>query len=520
VVRRLPAAALGLLQVTGVLGDAVSLGDVAAVAGRPPGEVAGQLAAAFDARRLDQAGGRVVFRRQLVPDAIYRHLPAPARRLLRREAAVALTAAGAGRLEVAGHLLLGAERGGEPAVAWLREAARQAQARAPLVAVELIGRAEALLPGGHRDADLVSAEVVQALLRAGTVAGAPARAGAVLARPRRRGGHPVARGAGRRAGAAEPRRRAHRGGAGQPGRPGPAWALRSGADAGQRSWALTYTGDPRAGESAARRAPGIAGQAGDAAMTVRAPTALLVAAGRQGRYGEALAGARRAAALAAGSPDARSLPLQPKLFLGLALDDEFGSGFWLSETPTNDARAAFAPGGGRTPFPALVAGGQAARDKGHQILVAQPLAYRAIIATATGDHRAAGELAAGIAGSPGGGQLSYHAGILACAVAGVKAAGAALAPQVPTPRALALRCQGRAGGQAGPALEAVALARRAPLLAEHAGACEDAAALLARAGRPDQAAGLLAEALDRYQRAGSGPGCGPWAPAPPRAGPA
>jgi len=56
-------------------------------------------------------------------------------------------------------------------------------------------------------------------------------------------------------------------------------------------------------------------------MTVWALTALLVAVGRQGRYGEALAHARRAAALAAGSPDTRSLPLQPKFFLGLALVD-------------------------------------------------------------------------------------------------------------------------------------------------------------------------------------------------------
>jgi len=40
----------------------------------------------------------------------------------------------------------------------------------------------ALLPGGHHDPDLVSSEVVQALLRAGKVAEASARAEAVLAR--------------------------------------------------------------------------------------------------------------------------------------------------------------------------------------------------------------------------------------------------------------------------------------------------------------------------------------------------
>ena len=180
--RHLPRATLELLQVTAVLGDAVSLRDVAAVARLPPAEVVGQLSDAFDAQLLDEADDRVVFRHQLVHDAIYRHMPPPARRLLHREAAVALMAAGADRLDVADHLMLGAERGDEQAVAWLRDAAREASAQAPLVTVELIRRAEALLPGGHRDADLVSSEVVQALLRAGKVAEASARAEAVLAR--------------------------------------------------------------------------------------------------------------------------------------------------------------------------------------------------------------------------------------------------------------------------------------------------------------------------------------------------
>jgi DNA-binding CsgD family transcriptional regulator/tetratricopeptide (TPR) repeat protein len=504
-------------------------------------------------------------------------MPPPARRLLHREAAVALMAAGADRLDVADHLMLGAERGDEQAVAWLRDAARQAQARAPLVTVELIRRAEALLPGGHRDADLVSAEVVQALLRAGKVAEASARAEAVLARqhaaevdiPLRLG----------LAGALALQNRAAelitvaRASLAGSARLAPSDQVLMLA---QQSWALVYTGDPRAGESAASRALVVAGQAGDAAMTVWALTALLVAVGRQGRFGEALDCARRAAALAAGSPDTRSLPLQPKFFLGLALvdcdligearamfrealDDEFGSGWWLSETLMADAQASFAVGEWQDAVPGLIAGGQAAQEKGNQILLAQSLAYRAIIATAQGDHRAAGELAAGIAGSLEGDQLAYNAGILAFAVAGLKAAegdrqgaydlllrcwrfdaarecrfyhralapdlvrlalelghravaaevastvaaGVALAPEVPTVRSLALRCQGLVGGEVEAMIEAVALARRAPLLAEHAGACEDAARLLAQGGRRDESAALLAEALERYEQAGA-----------------
>jgi DNA-binding CsgD family transcriptional regulator len=574
--RHLPAATLELLQITAVLGDAVSVRDIAAVAGRPPAELVGRLGDAFDAHLLDEADDRVVFRHQLVHDAVYQHVPPPVRRLLHREAAVALMAAGADPLDVADHLMLGAERGDEQAVAWLRDAARGASARAPLVAVELIGRAEALLPDGHREADLVASELVQALLRAGRVGEASARAEAVLSR--------------RHAAEVEtPLRLALVGALALQNRAAELTAVVESSLAGpglrpfeqvpmlaQQSWALTYGDDPREGEAAAGRALAIAERADDAALTVWALTALLVAVGRQGRYGEALVHARRAAALAADSPDTRALPLQPKFFLGLALhdcdligearaafrealDDEFGSGWWLSDTLMADAQTSFVLGEWEDAVPGLIAGGLAAEEKGNQLLVPQSLAYRAIIATATGDHQAASKLVAPIAASLQGEKLSYNAGILAFAVAGLKAAqggrqdaydlllrcwrfdatrenrfyhrwlapdlvrlalalghrdvasevvetvaaGVALAPEVPTVRSLALRCRGLVDGEVEPLLEAVAFARQAPLLLDHAGACEDAAKLLAQAGRRNEAAALLTEALARYEQAGA-----------------
>ena len=574
--RDLPPETLELLRVTAVLGDTVSLRDVAAVTRRPPAEVVGQLSHAFDARLLDEADERVVFRHQLVHDAIYQHVPPSARRLLHREAAIVLMAEGADRLDVADHLILGAERGDEQAVTWLRDAAREASAQAPLVTLELMRRADALLPGGHRDADLVSAELVQALLRAGKPAEASDRAQAVLARP-----HSTE--------LETPLRVALVGALALQNRAAELVAVVQASFAGsarlqpsdrvtmlaQQSWALTYTGDPRAGEASARTGLAIAEEGSDPAMTVWALTALMVAVGRQGRFGEALTHARRAAVLAAGSPDTRSLPLQPKFFLGLALfdcdlvgearaayrealDDQFGAGWWLSETLMADAQASFAIGEWDDAVPGLIAGGQAAQEKGNPLLVTQSLAYRAIIATATGDHPAARELIAGIAASLEG-DLSYNAGVLAFAVAGLRAAegdhqaaydlllrcwrfdaarecrfyhrclapdlvrlaltlghrdvaaevagavaeGVALAPEVPTVRSLSLRCQGMVDGEVEPMLEAVALARQVPLLIEHAGACEDAASLLAQHGRRDESAALLTEALERYEQAGA-----------------
>jgi DNA-binding CsgD family transcriptional regulator len=176
-----------------------------------------------------------------------------------------------------------------------------------------------------------------------------------------------------------------------------------------------------------------------------------------------------------------------------------------------------------------------------------------------GDLGAADQLASGLSGSVEGEEPGYNAGIVAFALAGLReargdrhgaldlllrcwrydakhgnayyhrrlapplvrlalaaddraaatevaelvVATAALAPEVPSVRGVALRCTALLGADVDPALEAVDLARRSTLLLEHAGACEDAASLLARCGRTEEATHLLAEALDRFDRAGA-----------------
>ncbi|GAA4404851.1 LuxR family transcriptional regulator [Fodinibacter luteus] len=580
VVRRLselPETTRELLQVTAVLGDAASVRDVAAVAHRGQAEVVTGLREAFDAQLLDAGDDRVVFRHQLVHEAIYEDLPALTRRLLHREAAAALMGAGAEPLEVADHLVRGAEHGDEEAVARLREAAAAASARAPLVTVDLLHRARSLLPAGHPDADAVSAELVQAQLRAGLVTDASTLAETLLARPHAPEVETPVRLALLGALALQNRvdevvRVAEDTLVQSPGLP----PLARVPVLAQQSWAHTYSGDHDEGAAVARRALAIAEDAGDAAMTVWALTALLVAVGRQGRYGEALAHAQRADTLAAEAHDTRSLPLQPRLFLGLtlfdcdrvaearaayreALDDEFGSGWWLPETLMADALVSFATGEWQDAVPSLVACGQAAQEKGSPLLLTQSLAYRVLIATARGDLPAARELATGIVEALAGDRLGYTAGILGSAVARLMTAegdeegalevlvrcwrfeaargdhfydrclapdlvrlgiangrrdvaaevtdavwaGVDRAPEVASVRSVALRCRGLLADDPDLLLGAVALARQAGLLVDHAGACEDAAGALAGHARRDEATALLSEALELYERAGA-----------------
>ena len=242
-----------------------------------------------------------------------------------------------------------------------------------------------------------------------------------------------------------------------------------------------------------------------------------------------------------------------------ALDDEFRSGWWLADTLMADAEACFAVGEWGDAVPRLVAGGEAAREKSHPLLLSQSLVHRVVIATATGALESASQLAGDLSTAVTGEDLPYNAGAVAFALAGLKAAtgdsqGAydlllrcwradtargsryyhrrlapdlvrlalalghpdvaaevadalaadvALAPDVGSVRSVALRCRGLVDDDVEPALESVALARHTPLLLEHTGACEDAAMLLARRHRSDEAVGLLREALDRHERAGA-----------------
>jgi DNA-binding CsgD family transcriptional regulator len=81
-------------------------------------------------------------------------------------------------------------------------------------------------------------------------------------------------------------------------------------------------------------------------------------------------------------------------------------------------------------------------------------------------------------------------------------ASAALAPEVPTVQAAALRCRGLLERDPEPLMAAVDLARQGGRALDHAAACEDAAACLG-GHRADEAKELLHEAQSRYDDMGA-----------------
>jgi hypothetical protein len=292
-IRYLPPDSLDLLQLASVLGDAASVEDLAAVSRRPAKDVMADLAEAYRARLLDERDDAVVFRHQLVQQAIYESLPTPVRRAHHRDAAGILAPTGENLSRIATHLLRGAEPGDIEAIGWLRQAAAEAIGGSPAVAVDLLASAQSLLPVGHGEGDLIAMELADALLQAGRVAEASGLAEEVLDRPHRDGAdvslrltlvsalslqnRPVELIA--RAESAfespnlEPAQRA--------------------LVLTQESYGRTFSGDFAGGEATARRAFDLAQVADDVAMIVWSLCARSVAVKAQGRYAEAEDGRRR-----------------------------------------------------------------------------------------------------------------------------------------------------------------------------------------------------------------------------------
>ncbi|MGZ6616374.1 MAG: helix-turn-helix transcriptional regulator [Solirubrobacteraceae bacterium] len=583
VVRRLaylPASAVSALRTASVLGDAFSLNDMATITGRRVPDLVDDLGPAFQAQLVADHRGVLVFRHQLVRDAIYGEIPEAARLALHRDAARALSDVGAPLAQVASHLVLGSVAPDLEAARSLRTAAAEASSQAPGVAVELLRRTEELLPTGHADRDPVLAELVENLLRIGRVPEAAAIAEGVLARP-----HAVE--------ADQPLRlclidtlsllnRAQdlidlteatlhaspeMAGAEQ------AFVL------AQSSFGRTFSGDLAGAEVSARRAVALAEQVADPAMTAWSLETLCTALKTQGRFEEAVRCSERAVEVAVTAEDPEARMRGPFFMHGMALCDAdrlddaarafrtaaeesnaLESWWLLPDIQLVSAEVRFLRGEWEAAVPEIEGGIEFAREHGNMITLPRFGAYLALVAALRGDVAAAHRRLAPYASEltnehPAfGAEFVFYAAAvlaeatdrpevalghlgrfvtleairdnhygdrfiaptltrlalahgeprLAEAAAGRADEAARLAGDVPSVHSAARRCRGLITSDPEPLLEAVALAARSRRLLLHAGACEDAASVLAAdATAAADARRLLEQAIDDYEAIGA-----------------
>jgi DNA-binding CsgD family transcriptional regulator len=178
----LPEPTLQARRSASILGSGFSLSDLATVTGRPAVDLSVVLAEALRAGVLEDDGERLRFRHDLIRDSIYQDLTGSVRRGLHREAGQRLAHAGAPSLQVAEHLARGAMTGDAETIAWLTKAARQAAARSPDVAVDLLDRATGLMGPADPGRDRLLAEQASSLLWAGRIGRAEATCRSLLGR--------------------------------------------------------------------------------------------------------------------------------------------------------------------------------------------------------------------------------------------------------------------------------------------------------------------------------------------------
>ncbi|MFF1480143.1 helix-turn-helix transcriptional regulator [Streptomyces sp. NPDC058301] len=158
---------LDFLRAGSVLGRSFRLADAAALCGRAAAGLNGELREAIAAGLLDDDGERLVFRHDLLRQAVYADLVPSVRRALHREAASRLVAAGRTCADAVPHLLKSAEPGDHEAVRLLGTAAADVLAVMPDLAADLALRALELVPPNDPWAFGVGEQAITALTRAG-----------------------------------------------------------------------------------------------------------------------------------------------------------------------------------------------------------------------------------------------------------------------------------------------------------------------------------------------------------------
>jgi len=169
-----------ILPVSAVLGPGFIVAELSAVLATPPLELIEVVQEAVAAEVLTAEADRLVFRHEVIRQALEESLPASARNALHLQAGRALAAAGAPVERAAQHLLAGGTLDART-LTWLAGSADRLSARAPALAADLLRRAvDTADPAGEQAVPLRLA-LAGALLREGRFAEAEAAASAGLA---------------------------------------------------------------------------------------------------------------------------------------------------------------------------------------------------------------------------------------------------------------------------------------------------------------------------------------------------
>jgi len=147
--RSLQPGTLRFLQMGAVLGREFGFHEAAALCGEPTTALIAPLEEAVRAGLLDDDGDQLVFRHDLLRQAVYVDIPPSARKALHREAARQLARAGRQPIDAVPHILRGAVPGDEEAIELLRCAADDVLPVEPSLSADLMVRALELAPPGQ-----------------------------------------------------------------------------------------------------------------------------------------------------------------------------------------------------------------------------------------------------------------------------------------------------------------------------------------------------------------------------------
>ncbi|MER7569081.1 AAA family ATPase [Streptomyces sp. NPDC097941] len=165
--RSLQPSTLRFLQMGAVLGRRFGFADAAALCGQPSATLIPALEEAVRAGLLADDGDHLVFRHDLLRQAVYVDIPPSARKALHREAANHLVSAGHQPIDAVPHILRGARPGDEEAVVLLRRAADDVLPVTPDLAADMMTRALELVPPARPLSFVVGEQAIVCLTRAG-----------------------------------------------------------------------------------------------------------------------------------------------------------------------------------------------------------------------------------------------------------------------------------------------------------------------------------------------------------------